>query len=116
MMVTMKSSITGNYATINLPITQAQWEEWKNPTHRRLVQDIFPQLSNEQREFLMTGITPIEWETYIAKDDEIGWRVQHEADGKWSVYRGMAYRKGGFHHKDEAEEWLANYIKWAGEG
>jgi len=29
------------------------------------VQDIFPQLDAEQREFLINGVTPQEWNKYI---------------------------------------------------
>ena len=30
-----------------------------------LIQDVFPELTNDEREFIMTGITPEEWEKFI---------------------------------------------------
>jgi hypothetical protein len=69
MKVTRKSQITGKAASMELPITMAQWAEWMSSRRTRLIQDIFPQLTNEQREFLKTGITPEEWDKHIRKDD-----------------------------------------------
>lgn len=63
------SSITGKVNCMELLISDAQWIEWtsKNP---RMVQDVFPNLSNEEREFLLSGITPQEWNKYIAGSEE----------------------------------------------
>ena len=63
MKVTRKSLITGNESTLDLPITFDQWQRYW--AREGLVQDIFPHLTPEQREFLMTGITPEEWQTYV---------------------------------------------------
>ena len=41
-----------------LPITNDELERWQNG---ELIQNVMPQLNDEQREFLMTGITPSEW-------------------------------------------------------
>ena len=41
-----------------LPITSTQLDRW---TGGDLIQNVFPDLSADQREFLMTGITPEEW-------------------------------------------------------
>lgn len=35
-----------------------------------LIQDAFPRLTAEQREFLLTGITPEEWETLKEEEEE----------------------------------------------
>lgn len=70
MKVSRKSQITGRHATMELPITMAQWTEWMSSRRTRLIQDIFPQLTDEQREFLLTGITPEEWDKHIRKDDD----------------------------------------------
>jgi len=40
------------------------WREGK------LIQDAFPQLTKDQREILMTGFTPAEWEAMPSWDDE----------------------------------------------
>ena len=41
-------------------------------TDRRLIQDVFPNLHDAEREFLISGITPGEWERKIAisEDDD----------------------------------------------
>jgi hypothetical protein len=36
----------------------------------KLVQDEFPNMSAEDREFLMTGITPTEWNEMFPKEDK----------------------------------------------
>ena len=47
-----------------LDITQEQIAEWNAPAEeRRLIQDIFPNLNEDEREFIMTGYTPADWRT-----------------------------------------------------
>ena len=41
--------------------TQAQIDEWNNPKRKRLIQDIFHDLSEVEREFIMTGYTAQDW-------------------------------------------------------
>ena len=55
---------------MDLPITMAQWTEWMSARRTRLIQDIFPDLTDDQREFLKTGITSVEWDKHIRKDNE----------------------------------------------
>lgn len=56
MMITMVSPHSGQSNTMELDITPEQWAEWQRPApQRRLVQEIFPNLSASEREFLMTG-------------------------------------------------------------
>jgi hypothetical protein len=58
MLVTKKSPISGKVSSMELSITEAQLEAHKNG---ELAQNIFPNLSVEEREFLISGITPKEW-------------------------------------------------------
>ena len=58
MLITRKSLISGNINTMSLPITEEQYTAWEQGT---LVQDAMPHLSPDEREFIMTGITPEEW-------------------------------------------------------
>ena len=58
MLITRKSLISGNINTMSLPITEEQYNAWEQGT---LVQDAMPHLSPDEREFVMTGITPTEW-------------------------------------------------------
>lgn len=58
MLITRQSLISGNTNTMSLPITEEQYNAWEQGT---LVQDAMPHLSPDEREFIMTGITPEEW-------------------------------------------------------
>lgn len=69
MLVIVKSLFTGVMNEMELPITQEQLDEFESD-NGRLVQDIFPDLNSEQREFLMTGSTPAEWEDLFGGEDE----------------------------------------------
>ena len=50
--------ISGKMNTMDLPISNEQIESWQSGS---FVQDVFPDLTSDQREFLITGITPNEW-------------------------------------------------------
>lgn len=39
------------------------------------------------------------------------WRVQQEADGKWSAYEGEGFRKGGMWTAQEAKDWITGYLE-----
>lgn len=57
--VVKKSELTGKINTMNLNVTQDQIRRYRNGED--LIQNIFPQLSTGEREFIKTGITPEEW-------------------------------------------------------
>jgi len=59
MMITKKSMFSGTAHTWNLPVTQEQLDRWRGG---ELIQNVFPFLSIVEREFLMTGATPAEWD------------------------------------------------------
>jgi hypothetical protein len=59
MLVTKTSVLTGQPVTMELPVTQAQLDQYQSGG---LVQDVFPDLNPEQREFLISGITPDVWD------------------------------------------------------
>tara|TARA_Y100001938_G_scaffold139654_1_gene206846 strand:+ start:617 stop:775 length:159 start_codon:yes stop_codon:yes gene_type:complete len=42
-------------------ISDDQIKEWNNPNRTRLIQDIFPNLNDDEREFIMTGYTVADW-------------------------------------------------------
>ena len=42
-----------------IPVTDEQINDWQAGA---LIQDVMPELNDEQREFMMTGITPREWQ------------------------------------------------------
>jgi hypothetical protein len=47
---------------MSLDISEGSLLAWKGGM---LIQDAMPNLSADAREFVMTGITPYEWEEYI---------------------------------------------------
>jgi hypothetical protein len=59
MKITRKSAITGVEHSMNLPVTEEQLKNWNNGM---LAQNAFPDLTSDEREFIITGITQEEWE------------------------------------------------------
>jgi hypothetical protein len=69
MKITRTSQITKQIHTLDLPITKEQLDRYYAG---ELIQVAFPDLEPPLREFLMTGITPEEWQQHIMPppDDE----------------------------------------------
>ena len=67
MLITRKSMFSNTIYTREIDITQEQLDDWTNT--RALIQDVMPQLSVDDREFLMTGITPDEWKSMFSTDE-----------------------------------------------
>lgn len=67
MRIRRQSIITGNITEQDIPCTEEQLFQW---TNGMLIQDAMPNLTMEQREFIMTGVTPEEWEEHIEEEDE----------------------------------------------
>jgi len=53
------STLTGKPHTKDIPVTQEQLDRWRDG---ELIQNAMPNLNADDREFLMTGITPEEWD------------------------------------------------------
>ena len=64
MIITRRSLLSGIERTFDLPVTQDQIDSYKSGA---LVQDVFPHLDADQREFVMTGITPEEWDAHFSE-------------------------------------------------
>ena len=58
MLITKKSIFSGEWNTMDIPVTQSQIDDWANGA---LIQDAMPNVSVDDREFLMTGVSPEEW-------------------------------------------------------
>jgi len=58
MVYTKRSTLTGKLNQMDLDITQEQIDTWKSG---KLIQNVMPHLSAEEREFLISGTTPSEW-------------------------------------------------------
>ncbi len=75
MLIKKKSILDGIERSMELDITEDQLARWKGG---ELIQNVFRQLAPDEREFLMTGITPEQWEDIYGgyDDDEISRRGQ----------------------------------------
>ena len=58
MLITKKSMFSGEWNTMDIPVTQSQIDDWNKGA---LIQDAMPNVSADDREFLKTGVTPEEW-------------------------------------------------------
>lgn len=63
MKITRRSPIDGKERTFDLNITQRQMDAYAGGA---LAQNAFPQLSADQREWLMTGVMPEQWDYVFA--------------------------------------------------
>lgn len=66
MIFTRKSIISGIVRHVNLPVTQEQFDLYESGW---FTQDAFPHLSDEAREFIISGITNEEWLEAFGEDD-----------------------------------------------
>jgi hypothetical protein len=59
---------------MEIPIEESKYKLWLEEVllqgnKRTLIQDAFPDLTADQREFIMTGITPEEWDQMFSNSD-----------------------------------------------
>lgn len=67
MIVTRISSLTGEFHQKDLDITEEQMKEFEK--RDKPIQLIFPHLSADDREFILSGITKEEWDKIITDDN-----------------------------------------------
>ncbi len=65
MLIERKSMVSGKIHAMDLDVTQEQMDAWSAGMY---IQDAMPQLSDGEREFLMTGITQEEWDATFGED------------------------------------------------
>jgi hypothetical protein len=64
MLITRQSNWSGITRTLDIPVTHEQFWEWQRGA---LIQNAMPHLTADQREFIISGITPEEWEEMWGK-------------------------------------------------
>lgn len=72
MKVTRNHPFTGKVNTLDLPITQEQYNAWAHAdadSPMRFIQNAFPNLDADQREFLVSGILPGEFDDLFPEED-----------------------------------------------
>lgn len=67
MKITRKSNLTGIERTLDLDATEDQLASWENGTS---IQNAFPNLSADDREFILTGMTAGEWNSLFSSGHE----------------------------------------------
>lgn len=58
-MVTVAKTCSVKKISYAVTVTEKAWDEWK--AKKKPVQEVFPELDADAREFLLTGMTPDEW-------------------------------------------------------
>jgi len=67
MKITRKSELTGVTRTLDINITEEELDTYYSGA---LLQDAFPTLDADQREFIKTGITAEEWAEMLGEGGE----------------------------------------------
>ena len=65
MLIKRQSVFTGKICTLDIPCTEEQYQKWENG---ELIQTAMPNLTPDQREFIISGITAEEWHTVFGDD------------------------------------------------
>ena len=68
MKIQRTSPLTGRVNEMDIAVTQDQLDRYSRG--EGLIQDIMPDLSAEEREFIMTGYTQKDWDTMFPPEDE----------------------------------------------
>lgn len=68
--ITRISDVSGKEHTMELPVTEDQLRNWLGDGQHsgHLIQHVMPHLSSEQREFLISGCTPEEWQKIVNEE------------------------------------------------
>lgn len=110
MQITRTSPFTGAVNTREIAVTQAQLDAWQGG---ELIQVAMPHLSADDREFLMTGITPEEWDAAFGSSDEDededegsdGFRDDVEADADTLASAGYGTDEDYGYYGDDGCDW-----------
>jgi len=65
MLIAKTSSLTSKTHEMEINVSEKQITLWMEGA---LIQDVMPNLNPDEREFLMTGITPEEWATTFGEE------------------------------------------------
>lgn len=66
MKITRTSILSGVTRTRDIDVTPEQMARWESG---EVIQRVMSHLSADDREFILSGITPEEWETHLLGDD-----------------------------------------------
>tara|TARA_R110000744_G_scaffold46911_3_gene103518 strand:+ start:12956 stop:13159 length:204 start_codon:yes stop_codon:yes gene_type:complete len=67
MLISNVSTLTGNTSEMEIDVSLTNLTDWQGGM---LIQDAMPHISSGEREFIMSGITPTEWDVFAEEDDD----------------------------------------------
>tara|TARA_B100001093_G_scaffold260589_1_gene249045 strand:- start:167 stop:484 length:318 start_codon:yes stop_codon:yes gene_type:complete len=77
MKITRQSILSKNISSMDIDVTHEQIAQWESGV---LIHQAMPHLCEDEREFMMTGITPDEWDTHmVGEDDEVDYESNDNA-------------------------------------
>lgn len=68
MQITRTSMLTGITRTVDMPVTLEQLQQYE--MGEQPIQRLMPNLDDNQREFIMTGITEDEWDNLFSNQED----------------------------------------------
>jgi len=66
MIVRKRNIFTGKVSAVELNVTPEQIARWQGG---ELIQNAMPQLSTDEREFLISGLLPEEWDELMSEEE-----------------------------------------------
>ena len=66
MLIFKQSPLSGKTNSRDIDVDRATLERWE--AGGILIQDAFPNLSDDDREFILSGITPEEWDEHFGEE------------------------------------------------
>jgi len=67
MIVRRKNIFSGKIEELDLNVTDEQLQRWLGGEH---IQHVFPHLTPDEREFLLTGLMPGNWDKLFKNDED----------------------------------------------
>lgn len=67
MLIKRISQLTGTCRSVNINITKEQYNKWVSGM---TIQVAMPNITADEREFIMSGITREEWDLYFPEEEE----------------------------------------------
>jgi len=67
MIVRKRNIFTGKVSAVELNVTPEQIARWQGG---ELIQNAMPQLSTDEREFLISGLLPEEWDELMSEEEQ----------------------------------------------
>jgi hypothetical protein len=97
MQITRTSRLSAEINIMEIDVTQEQIDKWEGGMK---IQDAMPNIASDEREFIMTGITPTEWDIAMGIDDDVDYESNDDAYGEeddgqpseqqeWEDYEGQ---------------------------